>query len=1041
MGAQCSDMSVCSKCSASKGEVAAAPGVDDRNRTGAQKFHARESKVVTNAAKLDNKYEVGKKVVGEGAYGTVRKAKNKTTGQVFAVKAIHKKLVKDIALLEHEIGLMKVLDHPNIVKLIETFEDKRSYYIVMELCVGGELFDRIVAKKNGFTEKTCAVLVQQMLRAGHYMHTNGVAHRDIKPENFLLAEDKDLMDATLKLVDFGLAKTVGKKDLKTKAGTPLYMAPEILKGEYDEKVDVWAIGVVMYILVCGAPPFAGKNDAEILNNVKRGAVSFDRKEWRNVSDMGKSLCLQLLTYERGSRPTAGQGLNHKWFEEMIALNEMQLTSLACDALQEFADASKFKRMALYVIATQMSESKISDLKNVFLSMDENSDGTLSVAEVKEGLKRAGFPDPEQLEGILASIDTDNSGVIDYSEFMAATLDRQRYMQEDVCWRAFRVFDKDGSGSISREELQNALTDGEVCEMLHYDASMIDDIVKEADTNGDGVIDFDEFFAMMLGDRVGQIRQGGDGDDYEDLVGVAPAAEPGGGNRSSFSMQTFISSNVGQLQGKYAVSKKVVGEGSYGTVKKCKNKATGAIRAIKTIHKKFVKDMKLLQNEIEVMKCLDHPNIVKLYETFEDKRSYYLIMELCGGGELFDRIIDEKGFTEKVCAVVVQQMLRAINYMHQNGFVHRDIKPENWLLLVNGPVASTALKMVDFGLSKSFDMKGASTLQTKAGTPMYMAPEVLKGKYNHLVDVWSIGIVMYIMLSGRPPFPGKDEATILKHVKKGEISLDAKPWEKVSAPTKDFLLLLVAPQPADRLDAHQALSHGWFKTMVAASEQSISTLAVDNLKSFATMGRLKKAALFVIATQLKDSQIDDLKRTFLSMDADQDGTLTAAEIKSGFRTAGIDPPAELEDLLKSIDTDGSGCVDYMEFIAATMDKQKYVQEDVCWSAFKVFDLDGNGTITKDEMSQVFANGSVTDALKMSPAEVQKLMEEADANGDGEIDFEEFMEMIQGGDGPKPRKKEKRDSKDSVVSKDSAGRRKNSKDAPASGRKSALAAKKK
>jgi calcium-dependent protein kinase len=1009
-------MAVCSKCSTyAKGPVAAQPTVDDRNRTGAQKFHARESKVVTNASKLDAKYEVGKKVVGEGAYGTVRKAKNKVTGQVFAVKAIHKKLVKDIALLEHEIGLLKVLDHPNIVKLVETFEDKRTYYLVMELCIGGELFDRIVAKRNGFTEKTCAVLVQQMLRSAHYMHTNGVAHRDIKPENFLLAEDKDLLDATLKLVDFGLAKTVKTKgsvpqELKTKAGTPMYMAPEILSGAYDEKVDVWAIGVVLYILVCGAPPFAGKNDAEILGNVKRGAVSFDRKEWRNVSDMGKSLCLQLLTYDRRDRPTAGQGLNHKWFEEMIALNETQLTSLACDALQEFANASKFKRMALHVIATQMSESKISDLKNVFLHMDENSDGTLSVEEVKEGLKRAGFPNPEQLDGILKTLDTDNSGVIDYSEFMAATLDRQRYMQEDVCWRAFRVFDKDGSGTISREELQAALADGEVSDVMHYDPSMIDEIVREADTNGDGVIDFDEFFQMMHGERVGKIREGtlrvaAEGEDFEDLLGVKPTAAARDGKRSSFSMGTFISSNVGQLAGKYAVSKKVVGEGSYGQVKKCKNKATGAIRAIKTIHKKFVKDMNLLQNEIEVMKCLDHPNIVKLYETFEDKKAYYLIMELCGGGELFDKIIEEKGFTEKVCAIVVQQMLRAINYMHQNGFVHRDIKPENWLLLVNGPVASTALKMVDFGLSKTFDMRSAATLKTKAGTPMYMAPEVLKGTYNHLVDVWSIGIVMYIMLSGRPPFPGKDEATILKHVKKGEVALDAKPWEKVSPATKDFLLLLLAPQPADRLDAHMALQHEWFKAMVAAQEQSLSSLAVDNLKSFASMGRLKKAALFVIATQLKDSQIDDLKRTFLAMDADHDGTLTGSEIKIGFRSAGIDPPAELEDLLKNIDTDGSGSVDYMEFIAATMDKQQYVQEDVCWSAFKVFDLDGNGTITKDEMAQVFANGSVTDTLKMNKSDIQKLMNEADANGDGEIDFDEFMTMIRGGDadGAKPKKK--------------------------------------
>jgi calcium-dependent protein kinase len=950
---------------------------------------------ISNESKLESKYDVGKKVVGEGAYGTVRKAKNLETGQYRAVKTIHKKLVKNMVLLEREIGIMRVSDHPNIIKLVETFEDKRSYYLVMELCEGGELFDRIVSKKYGFTEKVCAVVIKQMLLAANYLHINGFAHRDIKPENFLLLEDKDVIEANLKLVDFGLSKpildTKGKNQLKTKAGTPMYMAPEILTGEYDEKVDVWAVGVTLYVLLCGQPPFPGRTDKEILASVKSGRVNFSGSQWSKVSDLGKAVVSLLLDQNPTSRPTTAQALQHTWFVELAATDNAQLSALACESLQEYAKASQFKRAALYVIAKQLADSQISDLKTVFMTMDENNDGTLSIAEVKEGLTRAGFPEPKELDSILNSVDSDGSGVIDYTEFMAATLDRQRYMQEDVCWRAFRVFDKDGSGSITKTELREALQDGEVEAMMDYDEAELDKIILDADKNGDGQIDFEEFFAMMQeGTRM---RKEGRSDTYTDLVGVnglGPTPEGMGRSRASFSMANFIFSNVGQLQGKYAVSKKVVGEGSYGTVRKCKNKATNTIRAIKTIQKSYVKDVNVLKSEINVMKSLDHPNIIKLFETFEDRRSYYLIMELCTGGELFDRIVEEKNFTEKVCAVVVQQMLRAVNYMHSTGYVHRDIKPENWLLLTAGPVAKTPLKMVDFGLSKQIT-KGMST---KAGTPMYMAPEVLTGSYSELVDVWSVGVVMYIMLSGRPPFAGKDETTILKNVKKADIPYDAKGFDKVSPAGKKMLQSLLSREPESRPSAVAALGQSWFKDLIDTEDSALSSLAVESLKEFAGMGKLKKAALFVIATQLKDNQIEDLKQFFLGMDADASGTLTPDEIKKGFENAGLKAPKELEELLKNIDNDGSGEIDYMEFIAATMDRQKYVQEDVCWQAFKTFDLDGSGTITKDEMMQVFRSGAVSDVISMPASEVDKLIQEADLNGDGEIDFEEFMAMIAG-----------------------------------------------
>mmetsp|Transcript_12904 Transcript_12904/g.32554 ORF Transcript_12904/g.32554 Transcript_12904/m.32554 type:complete len:395 (+) Transcript_12904:2-1186(+) len=391
--------------------------------------------------------------------------------------------------------------------------------------------------------------------------------------------------------------------------------------------------------------------------------------------------------------------------------------------------------------------------------------------------------------------------------------------------------------------------------------------------------------------------------------------------------------------------------------------------------------------------MDHPNIIKLYETFEDHRNIYLIMELCTGGELFDRIIEAGHFTEGQAASLMQQIVRAIYYMHDNHVCHRDLKPENFLFVTKEAIEKNLLKIIDFGLSCEFQPE--QVLTTKAGTPYYVAPQVLAGKYDHQSDMWSVGVIMYVMLCGYPPFFGDTDAEVLSKVRLGNFSFNAADWKNVSEDAKNLIRMLLKMNSRDRYTAQQTLNHVWIKNKAPnATGQALETGVVGNLRNFRSCNKLKKAALQLIATQLSDDKIKGLRQIFTKLDADQDGCLTVDEMKEGIKAAGI----ELEDLeqvkkdLEGIDSDGSGKIDYTEFLAATLDKRTYAVEDVCWSAFRAFDKNGDGKISKEELKQVLGNDEQIQGLATCP--VEELMKEVDTGGDGTIDFQEFMIMMMG-----------------------------------------------
>jgi len=233
-------------------------------------------------------------VIGTGHFGTVRTAHQKDDATaIVSVKSILKEAIKkDIAHLEEELFIMRSLDHPNIIKFHESFIDHRYVHIVMEYCKGGELFDKIVENEH-FNEKYAAELMRQMLSAISHLHELGIVHRDLKPENFLMTDKS--ANSEVKMIDFGLSKRYASQDkLTTVVGTPYYVAPEVLKGGYGQECDIWSLGVILFVFLCGYPPFEGDSNTAIFKNILGQNLKFDDKEWKNISKEAKDLISKML---------------------------------------------------------------------------------------------------------------------------------------------------------------------------------------------------------------------------------------------------------------------------------------------------------------------------------------------------------------------------------------------------------------------------------------------------------------------------------------------------------------------------------------------------------------------------------------------------------------------------------------------------------------------------------------------------------------------------------------------------------------------------
>nr|GEU98256.1 calcium-dependent protein kinase 26-like [Tanacetum cinerariifolium] len=446
----------------------------------------------TKTGHLKEYYNLGQKL-GHGQFGTTFLCTEKTTGKEFACKSIAKrKLITDddVEDVRREIEIMHHLSgHPNVVSIQGAYEDSVAVHLVMELCAGGELFDRIT-KKGHFSERKAADLVSTIAGVIEACHSLGVMHRDLKPENFLFIDDDE--DSPLKTIDFGLSVFFkpGEK-FEDVVGSPYYVAPEVLLKNYGPEADIWSAGVILYILLCGVPPFWGESENEIFEEVLRGKLDFTSDPWPSISNSAKDLVRKMLVRDPKKRITAHGVLCHPWISEDGVAPDKPLDSAVLSRLTQFSAMNKLKRMALRVIASKLSEEEIAGLKQMFEMIDTDNSGYITFEELKAGLKRFGSTLKEsEIYDLMQSADIDNSGTIDYEEFVAATLHMNKVDRDDHLFAAFSYFDKDGSGYITLDELQQA------CKEFGLDDVHLEEIIKEADQNNDGRIDYNEFVAMM-----------------------------------------------------------------------------------------------------------------------------------------------------------------------------------------------------------------------------------------------------------------------------------------------------------------------------------------------------------------------------------------------------------------------------------------------------------------------------------------------------------------------------------------------------------------
>jgi serine/threonine protein kinase len=304
--------------------------------------------IFNKSSQLLKNYDVDKVVLGSGNFATVKKCTNKSTKQLYAVKIIDKNKVEDMEDIEREVEIMGQINHPNIVKLIEVFDEpsKKKMNLVMELVTGGELFDKIVEKGN-YSEKDAAHVINTLCGALEYLHARGIVHRDLKPENILLASKAD--DAPIKVADFGLARMIKKGDMmKTACGTPGYVAPEVLqnKGYSSGAVDMWSTGVILYILLCGFPPFYEEELPALFDQILKGRYDFPTPWWDNISDGAKNLVRRMLTVDPNKRITATQAIADPW----IASAGGQ--AIKVDALRKFQATRKLKKATKKLMALQ-----------------------------------------------------------------------------------------------------------------------------------------------------------------------------------------------------------------------------------------------------------------------------------------------------------------------------------------------------------------------------------------------------------------------------------------------------------------------------------------------------------------------------------------------------------------------------------------------------------------------------------------------------------------------------------------------------------------
>ena len=466
---------------------------------------------------------------------------------------------------------------------------------------------------------------------------------------------------------------------------------------------------------------------------------------------------------------------------------------------------------------------------------------------------------------------------------------------------------------------------------------------------------------------------------------------------SISNKLFINDIIEYLPSKkYKILSKL-GEGSFGTVYLAQNKYTKekvAMKEIKKANKKLLSDGEI-RDEIDILKKLDHPDIVRIIESFNTRESYFLVTEYCEGGELFDQVRNQ--LSETQIAVIFRQLLSGLAYLHSHNIVHRDLKLENILIYETEKSKTTGedlfnIKIIDFGTARIFDK--SKNPQSIVGSSYYIAPEVLKQRYNKECDLWSVGVILYMFIVGHAPFDGCDDEEITSNIQSGIYSKVDKRWKKASREVKDLIQKLLVYQPKKRLTAIQALQHPWFRItdsniLYDNVPKNDIIQCIKNLLTYNICSKLEELVLaYIIHNIPRPKEAKSAIKLFKLVNEVGDGKLLKKELKKTlllFVTEEFLNKYDFEEQFSLIDGDKKGYLNYEEFLRACLDRKKILTDDILKYAFRFFDPSDTGYIKRKKMKSFFGNQVDENTFK-------SIFDEIDSDKDGKIDFKDFKAML-------------------------------------------------
>ena len=461
------------------------------------------------------------------------------------------------------------------------------------------------------------------------------------------------------------------------------------------------------------------------------------------------------------------------------------------------------------------------------------------------------------------------------------------------------------------------------------------------------------------------------------------------------LSTIIHENTNEIEKQYKIVE-VIGQGSLGKVVKVIHKLSGIVRAMKIIKQKSIKiqQEELKDNEINILKDVSHPHIIKIYEYFNDNIYYYIVLEYIKNGDLKNYLKKTNGITEQTTSVIFKQLLSTVSYLHSKNIVHRDIKAENILIesFSETNLDEISIKLTDFGTA-NFNNKVFKII----GTPYYVAPEVLTGKYNEKCDMWSCGVLLYYLLVGKMPFQGKTIEDVLDCVYEGSFDTTCVNFKSISYEAQKLIIQLLTYNPEKRLSAEEALHSDWIEKFTGKTNTNNSRYSnlnglnfkkyVNKMKKFKSTDTLHLSSLaFLVHFSETTEEMVTLLKIFKTLDKKGNGRITYNELKEGmnFILGKYITENELEKVFQVMDQDRNGYIEYEEFVRLCIDQNNLFSEKNLKIAFDNFDSDKNGFLSLDELRKFLGSNN--------QEYYAVLMEHVDENNDGKISYNDYSKMM-------------------------------------------------